>query len=250
MFSVTNPTAASPRSMLYCILRSPNQPLALPPGIRQVQVEGIAAVVSDADPERVRTADRSMLQGYADLIADLHRVANLIPMRYGCIAESDDSVLRLLQLRRSRLGTLLDKLEGCAELGVRLLLPGFDANDAVSGDEPGDVRPGHAHLAVIRQRFQGEVRVAEQAKVVRAAIERATVGLFRDTRVEQGQVDGRHLLSLYYLVPRPACHDFVEAVRLAPDPFPDSMMNHCLVSGPWPPYNFVGAIDDDLRCLT
>jgi hypothetical protein len=235
--------------MLYCILRSPTQPLPLPSGLREIHAEGFAAVVADADPARVRSADRPALQGYANLIADLHGMADLIPMRYGCLLESDDAILRLLHLRHSRLNVLLDRLDGCTELGLRLLLPTPDVNEAVVEHESGNARPGHTHLAKVRRQFQAEARVVEQAKAVRTTIERSLTGLFRDTFQELGQIEGRQLLSLYYLVPRSTCNDFVEALRRAPNPFPEPMMDHCLVSGPWPPYNFVGVIDNDLRYL-
>ena len=235
--------------MLYCILRRPPRPLPLPAGLREIHAEGLTAVVADADPERVRGADRPALQGYADRIADLHRMTNLIPMRYGCILESDDGVRRLLNLRHGRLDMLLERLDGCVELGLRLLLPDLGVDDTAAAHESANALPGHAHLAKVRRHFQAEARVVEQAKAVRAAIERTLDGLFKDTRQELGQIEGRQLLSLYYLVQRSDCDAFVDALRRAPNPFPEPMLDHCLVSGPWPPYNFVGAIDDDLRYL-
>jgi hypothetical protein len=239
------------KPMLHCILRHAGQPLTLPAGVREIRADGLAAVVSDVDPQLVRAADRPALQGYADLIAGLHRNANLIPMRFGCVLDGDPAVLRFLDCRRARLATLLDRLDGCVELGIRLLLPAIEPTEPDAA--PPAPRPGHAHLDLVRRRIQGDTRVAEQARAVRERIESVVAGLFRDARDELGQIDGHRLLSLYYLVPRESCDSFVGALRLAPDPDAEAMPNpldgRCLVSGPWPPYNFVGAIDDDLRCL-
>jgi hypothetical protein len=252
---------APTRPMIHCILGQGGSPLALPAGMRTIAKEGVVAVVSDVTPELVRAADRPALQTFAELTAGLHRTANLIPMRYGCVLASDAAVSRLLEVRRNRLCALLARLDGCVELGIRLLLPATAPGAPESGAEPSAdratepqaPRPGHAHLAEVRRRLQGETRVAVQAKAARAAIETAVLGLFRDVGEEQGEIGGQHLLSLYYLVPRAACTDFVEALRRAPDPINDPSDDPsdcpCLVTGPWPPYNFVGAIDDDLRCL-
>jgi hypothetical protein len=70
-------------------------------------------------------------------------------------------------------------------------------------------------------------------------------GCFREVREELGQIDGRSLLSLYFLVPREQGEHFVECLRQDAS----SLRGTGLLTGPWPPYNFVGAIDDDIRSL-
>ncbi|WP_295389015.1 GvpL/GvpF family gas vesicle protein [uncultured Thiodictyon sp.] len=233
------------RPMLHCILRDRPRDGALPDGLRGLEVDGLIAVVADVDPHRIRTADSTRLQTYADLVAQIHRATPLIPMRFGCVLGCDDAVRTLLAGHRERLLAMLDRLDDCVELGIRLLLPTPPDEDTPGTADGGGRGPGHGHLAAIRRRLDAEARATAHAGQARGAIERVVAGLYRDLRQEFGQIGGRSLLSLYFLVPREHSEAFVEALRADPAAVPGAG----LITGPWPPYNFVGAIDDDLRSL-
>lgn len=235
------------RPLLHGILRgAPREPL--PAGLRYIDADGLGAVVADVPPEQVPAPDHGCLQEYADRIADLHRAETLIPMRYGCLLETDAAVRRLLQGHRERLLPTLARIDGCAEIGVRLLLPAlFPPPAGATAPAGGDARPGHQHLAAIRRRLSGEARAAEQARAARDRLETTVAGLFREVREEFGYVGGRYLLSLYFLVPRANCPDFFERMRRPRTDGLEADLGAGLVTGPWPPYSFVGAIDDDLR---
>lgn len=234
------------RPMLHCILRDPPRPAVLTGGLRWIDVYGLGAVVGDLEPGQVRAADRERLQDYADRISLIHRDETLIPMRFGCVCDSDEAICRLINRHRSRLLALLDDLDDCAEFGIRLLLPAHPPA-ATSPPPPAhaDARPGHSHLAAIRMRVDGEALAAQRARQAGGALERAVAGLFRDRREEFAQIGGRDLLSVYFLVPRGTAAAFVE--QLQADPSLSSGTG--LITGPWPPYNFVGALDDDIRSL-
>ena len=247
--------------MLHCILRDPPGCAPLPGGLRGIGVDGLRAVVADVDPDQVRAADSAQLQGYADLIAQIHYDTPLIPMRFGCVFPSDSAVRQLLTGHQGRLLSMLDHLDDCVEIGIRLLLPKVPLPaaapaapgpgpqteplpDAVVVKDPGH-GPGHGHLAAIRRRLEDEDQAATRAGEARGTIEQIVAGLYRDVHQEFGQIGGRSLLSLYFLVPREHSGAFVDALRRDPTAAPGSGM----ITGPWPPYNFVGAIDDDLRSL-
>ncbi|WP_295455070.1 GvpL/GvpF family gas vesicle protein [uncultured Thiodictyon sp.] len=236
------------RPMLHCILRDPPRDASLPAGLRGIGMDGLRAVVADVNPHQIRAADSARLQAYADLIANIHRAAPLIPMRFGCVLPSDDAVRTLLGEHHKRLLAMLDQLDDCVEIGIRLLLPEV-GDAAVPGTAAPDASeragPGHSHLAAIRRRLDAEARAEARAEQARGAMERIVAGLYRDLRQEFGQIDGRCLLSLYFLVPREHGGAFVDALRLNPAAVPGAG----LITGPWPPYNFVGAIDDDIRSM-
>jgi hypothetical protein len=232
--------------MLHCILRDPPRCVPLPGGLRGIAAEGLRALVADVDPELVRTADKDRLYGYADLIGRLHRDAPLIPMRFGCVFASDTAVRNLLTRHQQRLHAMLDHLDDCVEIGIRLILPAPpEPAPTPTASDPPTGGPGRTHLAQIRHRLRSETEAAARGAEARAAIERLGAGRFRDVHQEFGQISGRFLLSLYYLVPRTDAEDFVTALRQDPSAVPANG----LITGPWPPFNFVGAIDDEFRSL-
>lgn len=234
-------TASGP--MLHCILRRPPRAALLVDGLRWIPINGLGALVTHLDPAEIRAADKERLQGYADLIARLHAQQTLIPMRFGCLLADDAAVVGLLKGHRQRLLETLDRLDDCVEFSVRLLLPP-ESQAAPSVADP-DPRPGHGHLAAIRLRLQEETLAAERAATARDILEQALAGLFVDLRQEFGPVGERYLLSLYFLVPRQAADRFVAQLRL----HPDLVAGAGLVTGPWPPFNFVGALDDVIHPL-
>jgi hypothetical protein len=251
------------RPMLHCILRDPPRASALsaglPAGLRMLALDHLGALVADVEPDAIRRADSDRLTAYADLIARIHQTETLIPMRFGCVLASDQAILTLLDKHRDRLLTLLDHLADCVEFGVRLMLPDPPATTlAATGSRPApphsgaqarpdqDPRPGHGHLAAIRQRLNGEAQAIARAQAAKGTLERAVPGLFRELREEFGQIGGHSLLSLYFLVPREVSARFVAGLQQDQSAVPGTG----LITGPWPPYNFVGAIDDDLRSFT
>jgi hypothetical protein len=246
--------------MIHCIVRVPRRSSVSPgAGLRWIDGDGIGALIGDVDPSELPAASNTRLQSYADVVARIHMNEVLIPMRFGCVLTSDDSVRELLVRYRERLLSQLEHVGDCAEFGIRLLLPEASAA-STSGDDPAFDRgenggrqsasgasagPGLAHLTSIRLRLDRELLVTAEARVARTAIEALVSGLFREVRDELGQIAGRHLMSLYFLVPREQGDAFVESLRQDAS----SVVGAGLMSGPWPPYNFVGAIDDDLRSL-
>jgi hypothetical protein len=216
-------------------------------------------LVADRAPSEIAGASALGLQSYADIVAEIHACGAVIPVRFGCLLAGDAAVGRLLHRYRDRLHGLLDYVGDCHEFGIRLLLssdaaaasthgdgdPASNA-DAASGHQTDpDMGPGLAHLLAIRRRLDGEARLAEHAREARAVIEGRVAGCFREVREELGRIDGRSLLSLYFLVPRAQGELFVECLRQDAS----SLRGTGLLTGPWPPYNFVGAIDDDIRSL-
>ncbi|MFB1486401.1 MULTISPECIES: GvpL/GvpF family gas vesicle protein [unclassified Thiocapsa] len=247
------------RPMLHCIQRTPPEPLARADAdLRWIECDGLAALVADQEPSEIAGAGHARLQRYADIVAEIHARAAVIPVRFGCLLAGDDAVGKLLHRYRDRLHGLLDQVGDCLEFGIRLLLP-TDApaatDDAAAPRPPAnapsdpradsDMGPGLTHLLAIRRRLERDARLAARAREARDLIEGRVAGCYREVREELGQIEGRSLLSLYFLVPRAQGEHFVECLRQDAS----SLRGTGLLTGPWPPYNFVGAIDDDIRSL-
>jgi hypothetical protein len=256
------------RYLLYCIVG--NLGTLRPPGLAGVDGEpvlliphnGLTAVVS-----RINRADApphiSQLLAYKEVVEAFHRrpsVHSLIPMRYGCMADDEIQIHRLLEKHHTDYTALLKELEGCVEMGIRVL----SAECGVRSAEyrlhesrtphsaftlPQSDSPGKSYLDARKAHYAQEEKINEQ---VEQAIERCRSsfeGLFKKSKIEvpsshnfqfsifnrQSSIANR-FLSLYFLVPEESIAAFRRAFRRLLNA---SESSRFLLSGPWPPYNFV-----------
>jgi len=230
--------------LLYCIFgTSARQDLWLPTGIggRPVFIvaqNGLSAALS-ALAESGLVPDISQTLAYERVVEHFFRDRTVIPMRYGCQFENPSEVVCLLKKHQEEYQTLLGELEGLKEMGIRVLLEGSEAGtktDAapVSPETfPGACMSGAAYLAAKRQGFLGLDR-----RLLVDELCGPLSGLFVRRKVESSGVTRSRLLSLYFLVPRTSVESFRQATR---DLHPKESVK-LLLSGPWPPYNFVDSL--------
>jgi hypothetical protein len=165
-------------------------------------------------------------------------------MRYGCVFEEESQVIHLLDEHGSQYEALLQELEGCVEMGLRVLLPsGPGAGLTPGGREdtgppppPGGARrrPGLAYLTARQAHYAHQDRwTREYRQTADRCLEQFT-GLFVKAKME-GPSPRLPLLSLFFLAPARAVGSFRQAFRDLAATEPARL----LLSGPWPPYNFV-----------
>lgn len=225
---------------MYCVFRAKIPERDLPQGVEGSSVivvwnNGLGAAVSKISPGALSpTIPR--LKAYQRVVEILQRNRTVIPMRYGCACETRAQVVQLLKDRGEEYRALLDKVGDCVEMGIRLLLP-----QAPSAGLPGDAAgpgvrsSGRAYLEARRERYAAQNRAAAGQERLVEAITTRLGGLFTQRRNETFSSYRGRLASLYFLVPR----NQVEAFRQA---FRDLRVGDSaklLLSGPWPPYNFV-----------
>lgn len=236
--------------LFYCIYRHPRPELLK----AQVGVGGqpVFQVVHrrlGAAISRVKRADLvpdlSKVRAYERVVQSCHRQGVVIPMRYGCVFEEESRVIHLLDEHGSQYEALLQELEGCVEMGLRVLLPsGSGAALTPGGREdtgphpptPGGAgpRPGLAYLTARQAHYARQDRwTREYRQAADRCLEQFT-GLYVRAKME-GPSPRLPLLSLFFLVSERAVASFRQAFRhLAA-----TESARLLLSGPWPPYNFV-----------
>ena len=172
------------------------------------------------------TPDVARLLAYEKSIALLHATRTVVPLRFGCVMEDQSQILQLLDEREAEFEQLLGQLEGLVEMGLRVW-------SKSAAEEPLPASPGARYLAAVRGRHAGLTPIEEQwAQRVCESIE----GFYeREKREARPAHEGR-LVSLHFLVARAAAEEFRERVRR----LAVSGEMKLMVSGPWPPYNFVG----------
>ena len=248
------------RHLVYCILRArPRWRGQLPAGVAGAAVSlvtaaELAAAVSrvsekgvgnllcaaPAGPSRQKAPAPFFRRvahatAHADVIAALSADRTVLPIRYGCLLSSSAQVRELLRTRRAEFAALLDELDGCVEMGVRVLLPG--PGRPVTKRQSQRTKPGSgtAYLAgrsaAYARRDAGHESVAATVAALRRTFDRLSV----QSRASGADVGDKLLVSLYFLIRREHVSAFRREFRRLQAQYTQSL----LLSGPWAPYNFV-----------
>lgn len=230
--------------LLYCILGPPPQPsLALPPGVGGKPVfvlaqKGLSAALSElSEPDLV--PDILQALDYERVVEAFYHSMTVIPMRYGCQVTAPSEAACLLEKRRDEYETLLRELAGVEEMGIHVLPDGSTVrleNDALPAPpNPPSTMSGTAYLAAKRQRYLGLDQAALEQRRLVEELCNSLLGLYVRRKVELPNWTRSPLLSLYFLVPRGSIESFRDAARQ----LRSRQSLKLLLSGPWPPYNFV-----------
>jgi hypothetical protein len=171
------------------------------------------------------------LVAYAKVVEAFNRGETVVPMRYGCRFSGVSEVRAWVRKGAAQLRTLLHRVDGCVEMGVRALLaetrpPASSARSAAAVA----ARPGAAYLSARRR----ELALAQHSDRIAQTVREALSGRFRECVAETGRWGRGPMVSLYFLVERGQLHAFRDAFgRITSAP------GALMLSGPWPPYNFV-----------
>lgn len=259
--------------LAYCVCETPQGP---PPAeirgvdgqpVYLIDDDGFCVVVSHLRrPPGAVAADVSQILDFEKVVEVFHHDRTVLPFRFGCVLEDEIRVREVLRARRGEYQAFLRRLNGCVEMGVRLLLPrkeralsgeGVSPDSAVGGAVPAGTSPGLRYLNDRRARYREEERfvLGEGDDQTVERCRAAFAGLYADFRSELSRIQGTgafegdqaasrwrddrergvRMASLVFLVKRDREEAFREAFRVLSR---EEGMK-VLLSGPWPPYNFV-----------
>ena len=215
--------------LLYGIVQQDSARGSPGPGMCVLTAHGLAAAVSPVE-EISSEPSVSALLAYEKVVEAIHARQAVIPLRYGCVMESESAVVRLLEDHRQEYEALLSQLLGMTEMGIRVLWP------ARAGAPPGfPSSPGAAYLAALRNRYGSASALAPEEAQLADQIMGLLSGCSNDQRREVSSSNQGRMVSLYFLTPTTCAEKFRKQVRLIRPPSGAKL----LLSGPWPPYNFV-----------
>jgi len=212
-----------------------------------VPTEDLAAGFS-IHADMCTTPTMEMVMAYARVVASLHEVCAVIPMRYGCFLDSEAQILEVLKKRGPGFRATLDKLDGCVEVGLRVWLHGTKGSSAKRPRLPADrfgppaaALSGTAYLAH-RKAYYGEKDSGlEEVSATIEGIRQALDGILMDWKAERPSASDGRMLSLCLLIRR----EELGLVRSSIVRLQEESPNKVLVTGPWPPYNFVSLTAED-----
>jgi len=278
------------KHLVYCALRDVRPwRHALPTGVEGAPVflvaEGGLAAACSVAPDGCATPTVSRATAYAWVVGALHVVTAVLPFRYGNFLDSSERVLNLLRVHRAEFLQFLEEVQGCDEMGLRILLENRPEHSVRAEHAPytahkNPCRVGAVHPPSSSHTSQGlacaQPACAAPRQSVRAGREflegrrahyaaeecdeapasplggaaaearGALEGLAVKCREERSSAPASPLgrvLSLFFLVRRENVERFREAFRQLQQETSAKM----LLTGPWPPYNFVGSPRPDGR---
>ena len=200
---------------------------------------GLCAAVSEiTDPKGAPPVSELLV--YCKVVEDLHRLQAVVPMRYGCFLGGIGEIRNALKERRRQYTTLLAQLAGHVEMGLRLLPAEKERRPRqVETTTARDAFPppvdGRAYLAQRKRHYQMQNEILQGCQESIDRYIRSFSGIFAKPRAETYTKHGGLVCSLYFLTPETMVDRFREAFgRTAGNGEVKAML-----SGPWPPYNFV-----------
>jgi hypothetical protein len=213
---------------LYAIL---DEPVHLPPlpGLEDATVEtreadGLTVAVSEHQAQPDLSNDAVLR--HAQVVEALSEAgAAILPARLGVAFADEASLHDAVAGRQAELSAALDRVRGCAEIGLRVLSP--EAREQPEGGVGG----GEYMRARLRQATHRE-RLAE-------ALHDALRSHARDS-TQRAHAGGRLLLDAAYLVPHAGVDAFAREVRKLEQSHPELAL---VCTGPWPPYSFAPAAE-------
>jgi hypothetical protein len=190
----------------------------------------LAAVVSLSEGDGVKPTE-AVLWEHERVCEAIMEAGPVLPARFGLLFRDERSLEAELAARYGELTTALAHVAGKVELGVRVLRDNESVPEAAEAPAIGG--PGTAYLrALLRERQRAD----ELADAVHEELERLAAASRRQLSRAPAVI-----LSAAYLVDRESTDQFRRRVEVLDSQYPDIAL---LCTGPWPPYNFVGARDE------
>jgi hypothetical protein len=239
------------KRLLYCILNSTNIPEDGPLiGVGDQRIvflsgSGLFAAVSRFDGLETPFDVNSMIT-YHRVIETLFSQTAIIPFRFKTFLNSEEEILTMLKDKDAHYKKLLSTLDGVVELGIRLVIakPVRDnnpLNNFVFTPPANSLNPGISYLKSRKAFYSTESWIQDQAKEFSDLCVSQFEGLFIKLKSEATslpEIQNRKnlsLISIYFLVKKDLIQEFTVKFR----EIRSLVTGRMLLSGPWPPYNFV-----------
>ena len=167
--------------------------------------------------------------------------ATVIPMKLFTMFSSVERVVAEMRGRRAELKRVFSRLEGCEEWGVRVLR-GERQQPSTTAAKPSS---GTAFLAA-RKQARDDARAAMSAAATAAdAVYRSLADIAAEHRRRTSDTPGAvaPLLDAAFLVPTRRRARFKSAAQKVAQQVSETGAQ-MMLTGPWPPYNFVGSVEE------
>jgi hypothetical protein len=190
--------------------------------LRGLESDGLAAIYSRHRSLRPRPSPEVIL-AHERVVEAIMASGPVLPLRFGTQLEREERLAEVLHERRAELLHALDRVRGHVELGLRV----FPRRGSEADPDPGE-RTGRDYLLA---RADEHRRADEAARGLHAPLAELASG----SRLRQRPVSPAVLVAAY-LVESDRVAEFRARAEALAGRHDDL---DAVVTGPWPPYNFV-----------
>ena len=218
-------------------------------GLSSVSFNNISAIVGDINRSEL-IADKFNAIEYAGVIETLAQKFTLLPMRYGSIMESKEAICKMLAANYVNLEQNLQKVENKIEFGLKVFcdseklmakykaLPDSETKTILNtGNEiKNSVYKDWVNRKLKDHRIE-ELLLAHINSIIKEIEGYLTSlnGVFKFKKM----ITATNIIDAVILLEKDKKDTLINTVRGLQNVYPDS---HILLTGPWPPYNFVDII--------
>lgn len=228
---------------IYCLVGDTESANGLPPGLSGMKVylvsaKGVAALVSDVNPDQVIANAQNAMVHHEVVQAALGLAPSVIPCRFGTVLHDEGKILSLLKTCSAQLNARLTKVRNKVEVGVEIIVNGIATPTLQRWETNGRrerLTVGEQYLLVKRQRYEVARALREQAERLSRELNEAITPLSTEVKVQQRFINDGLLLILCYLIDRDKLSSFHHAYQQFKMRWPGVKL---LYTGPWPPYSF------------
>lgn len=222
---------------VYCLAEPDARP---PDGLRGVDDSSVVACAVDPfiawcsafeDPP---SASVERIRRHNAVVEAAASAGATLPVRFGQWLESAAALAHSVRAGREAHEAAFRRVAGAVEFAVSVVPRSPRRRVAPVGDA--DRRSGRAYMEALVRRAAAERTKASRGEDAAAAIRSALGPLARDERVTTGD-DGRVLARIAHLVRRGDVDAYRRTLYAC---MGDSPRLQLLLTGPWPPYSFVG----------
>jgi hypothetical protein len=204
----------------------------------------LTAVVSDVADARIRP-ERQNLAAHQNVLRQLMEHTAVLPMRFGIVAGTDQSIRNILSLNQDALLEQLQRVAAKAEMGLRVTWDVPNIFDCIVNTHPelraardhffrGNREPSHDEQLELGRMFERILN--EDRDVHTARVEEVLSPHCCEIKRNRCRSE-REVMNLACLVGREAQAQFEEAVFEAAKLFDNNFTFD--YNGPWAPHNFV-----------
>ncbi len=209
-----------------------------------VTVENMSAVVSNFSLGKLTRTKEAALD-FASVIENLSEHANLLPVRFGTMLQSDEVIRQLLRSHYDAFKSNLKKTENKSEIGLKVLwdygkikneIKEQSGTDAIKSGDYFKQNTLHTNylLGKIRQHKLDDAVLQYVEKFI-VEINHCLKPLNPETKFKK-MVSDSIMLDAVFLIKKTHYQEFKHVIETVGQQHADLQF---LLTGPWPPYSFV-----------